>query len=190
MAIDDEGHTALHWACAMTRIRIVKFLLSAGTDVFKVNKSGQTALSRPLRNFAAQYDGLYNASTYGFHNIAAQVHDFAKLDNAHSSLMNLASISILSACTRGSDRLRTSLVSAEALNRFLASQITNSARQQRTARRAVQLPLLPAQRSTNDGVQDQYPRIDNFTVLRIRLKAQNTTLTKSNASRRVGSGGP
>ncbi|KAH9017431.1 hypothetical protein EDB85DRAFT_2279646 [Lactarius pseudohatsudake] len=125
MAIDDEGHTALHWACAMTRIRIVNFLLSAGTDVFKVNKSGQTALSRPLRNFAAQYDGLYNAvcsaSTYGFHNIAAQVHDFAKLDNAHSSLMNLASISILSACTRGSDRLRTSLVSAEALNRFLAS---------------------------------------------------------------------
>ena len=55
MAIDDEGHTALHWACAMGRIRIVKFLLSAGADVFKVNKSGQTALMRSVM-FANNYD--------------------------------------------------------------------------------------------------------------------------------------
>ncbi|KAI0254242.1 hypothetical protein BJV78DRAFT_1186417 [Lactifluus subvellereus] len=55
MAIDDEGHTALHWACAMGRIRIVKFLLSAGADIFKVNKSGQTALMRSVM-FANNYD--------------------------------------------------------------------------------------------------------------------------------------
>jgi transcription factor MBP1 len=55
MAIDDEGHTALHWACAMGRIRIVKYLLSAGADVFKVNKSGQTALMRSVM-FANNYD--------------------------------------------------------------------------------------------------------------------------------------
>ncbi|KAI9512696.1 transcription factor [Russula earlei] len=55
MSIDDEGHTALHWACAMGRIRIVKFLLSAGADVFKVNKSGQTALMRSVM-FANNYD--------------------------------------------------------------------------------------------------------------------------------------
>ena len=55
MAIDDEGHTALHWACAMGRIRIVKFLLSAGAEVFKVNKSGQTALMRSVM-FANNYD--------------------------------------------------------------------------------------------------------------------------------------
>ena len=40
MAIDDDGHTALHWACAMGRIRIVKFLLSAGADIFRVNTLG------------------------------------------------------------------------------------------------------------------------------------------------------
>ncbi|KAI0317745.1 hypothetical protein OF83DRAFT_1262895 [Amylostereum chailletii] len=55
MAIDDDGHTALHWACAMGRIRIVKFLLSAGADIFKVNKSGQTALMRSVM-FANNYD--------------------------------------------------------------------------------------------------------------------------------------
>ncbi|KAK0498362.1 transcription factor [Armillaria luteobubalina] len=55
MAIDDDGHTALHWACAMGRIRIVKLLLTAGADIFKVNKSGQTALMRSVM-FANNYD--------------------------------------------------------------------------------------------------------------------------------------
>ena len=55
MAIDDEGHTSLHWACAMGRIRVVKLLLSAGTDIFKVNKGGQTALMRSVM-FANNYD--------------------------------------------------------------------------------------------------------------------------------------
>lgn len=55
MAIDDDGHTALHWACAMGRIRIAKLLLSAGADVFKVNKAGQTALMRSVM-FANNYD--------------------------------------------------------------------------------------------------------------------------------------
>ncbi|KAJ2912206.1 hypothetical protein MD484_g8209, partial [Candolleomyces efflorescens] len=55
MAIDDDGHTSLHWACAMGRIRIVKLLISAGADIFKVNKAGQTALMRSVM-FANNYD--------------------------------------------------------------------------------------------------------------------------------------
>ncbi|KAF9452167.1 apses-domain-containing protein [Macrolepiota fuliginosa MF-IS2] len=55
MAIDDDGHTSLHWACAMGRIRIVKLLLTAGADIFKVNKAGQTALMRSVM-FANNYD--------------------------------------------------------------------------------------------------------------------------------------
>ena len=55
MAIDDDGHTPLHWACAMGRIRIVKLLLTAGADVFKVNRAGQTALMRSVM-FANNYD--------------------------------------------------------------------------------------------------------------------------------------
>ncbi|CAK5262469.1 unnamed protein product [Mycena citricolor] len=55
MAIDDDGHTPLHWACAMGRIRVVKLLLSAGADVFKVNNSGQTCLMRSVM-FANNYD--------------------------------------------------------------------------------------------------------------------------------------
>ncbi|EGO01621.1 hypothetical protein SERLA73DRAFT_158870 [Serpula lacrymans var. lacrymans S7.3] len=55
MAIDDDGHTALHWACAMGRLRIVKLLITAGADIFKVNKAGQTALMRSVM-FANNYD--------------------------------------------------------------------------------------------------------------------------------------
>ena len=55
MAIDDDGHTPLHWAAAMGRIRIVKLVLSAGADIYKVNSTGQTALMRSVM-FANNYD--------------------------------------------------------------------------------------------------------------------------------------
>ncbi|KAJ7937387.1 hypothetical protein B0H13DRAFT_2246599 [Mycena leptocephala] len=55
MAIDDDGHTPLHWACAMGRIRVVKLLLTAGADIFKVNNAGQTCLMRSVM-FANNYD--------------------------------------------------------------------------------------------------------------------------------------
>lgn len=55
MSIDDDEHTALHWACAMGRVRVVKLLLSAGADVFRVNQNGQTALMRAAM-FSNNYD--------------------------------------------------------------------------------------------------------------------------------------
>ncbi|KAJ6567221.1 hypothetical protein DFH09DRAFT_1156353 [Mycena vulgaris] len=55
MAIDDDGHTPLHWACAMGRIRVIKLLLTAGADIFKVNSAGQTCLMRSVM-FANNYD--------------------------------------------------------------------------------------------------------------------------------------
>ncbi|KAG8826865.1 hypothetical protein FRC19_006984 [Serendipita sp. 401] len=68
--IDEDGHTALHWAAAMGCIRVVKLLVSAGADVFKVNKAGQTALMRSvmfannydIRKFAELYEMLHRTS--------------------------------------------------------------------------------------------------------------------------------
>lgn len=53
--IDDDGHTALHWACAMGKLRIVKLLISAGADIFRANAEGQTALMRSVM-FTNNYD--------------------------------------------------------------------------------------------------------------------------------------
>lgn len=55
MSIDEDDHTALHWACAMGRIRVVKLLLTAGADMFRVNSNGQTALMRAAM-FSNNYD--------------------------------------------------------------------------------------------------------------------------------------
>jgi ankyrin repeat protein len=55
MSIDDDEHTALHWACAMGRIRVVKLLLTSGADVFRCNLNGQTALMRAAM-FSNNYD--------------------------------------------------------------------------------------------------------------------------------------
>ncbi|EPB88064.1 hypothetical protein HMPREF1544_05126 [Mucor circinelloides 1006PhL] len=46
--IDDEGHTSLHWAAAMARIKIVKLLIENGADLYRVNYKGQTALMRSV----------------------------------------------------------------------------------------------------------------------------------------------
>ena len=70
VVIDDDGHTALHWACAMGRIRIVRLLLTAGADIFRANSMGQTALMRSvmftnnydLRKFADLFELLHRST--------------------------------------------------------------------------------------------------------------------------------
>jgi len=46
--IDDEGHTSLHWAAAMGRLKLVSILIDLGADIYRVNYKGQTALMRSV----------------------------------------------------------------------------------------------------------------------------------------------
>jgi transcription factor MBP1 len=46
--IDDEGHTSLHWAAAMGRLKLVQILIDLGADIYRVNYKGQTALMRSV----------------------------------------------------------------------------------------------------------------------------------------------
>jgi len=55
VTIDEDGHTALHWACAMGRIRVVKLLLTAGASIFATNNAEQTPLMRSVM-FSNNYD--------------------------------------------------------------------------------------------------------------------------------------
>lgn len=46
LAIDDQGHTALHWAASLARIKTVELLVSRGADICKPNDAGETPLMR------------------------------------------------------------------------------------------------------------------------------------------------
>jgi ankyrin repeat protein len=55
--IDDQGHSALHWAAALGRMDILRLLLGKGGDVHKVNYHQESALMRSVmvtNNFDAQ----------------------------------------------------------------------------------------------------------------------------------------
>ncbi|KAI8577975.1 hypothetical protein K450DRAFT_249315 [Umbelopsis ramanniana AG] len=46
LVIDDQGHTALHWAAALAREQVVELLLKRGAHVLRTNYAGETALMR------------------------------------------------------------------------------------------------------------------------------------------------
>jgi hypothetical protein len=46
LVIDDQGHTALHWAAALAREQVVELLLKRGANVLRTNYAGETALMR------------------------------------------------------------------------------------------------------------------------------------------------
>jgi regulatory protein SWI6 len=46
--IDDNDHTALHWAAALARISIVRALVNFGADMYRGNNAGETPLIRAV----------------------------------------------------------------------------------------------------------------------------------------------
>ncbi|KAG0282181.1 hypothetical protein BGZ97_009094, partial [Linnemannia gamsii] len=48
IVIDEEGHTALHWAAAMAKPDVIRLLIQLGADIYRVNTDGQTALMRSV----------------------------------------------------------------------------------------------------------------------------------------------
>lgn len=48
LVIDDQGHTALHWAASLARIQTLEALIARGADPARVNYAGETALMRSV----------------------------------------------------------------------------------------------------------------------------------------------
>ncbi|KAL7271494.1 Transcription factor mbp1 (MBF subunit p120) [Rhizina undulata] len=53
--IDDEGHTAFHWAAAMGDLRVIELLYNAKANIYMTNKRGETPLMRAVL-FTNNYD--------------------------------------------------------------------------------------------------------------------------------------
>ncbi|KAG0044756.1 transcriptional regulator swi6 [Gryganskiella cystojenkinii] len=48
LVIDDQGHTALHWAAALARVPVMELLVQRGSDIRRVNYSGESCLVRAV----------------------------------------------------------------------------------------------------------------------------------------------
>ena len=46
--IDNQGHTALHWACALAKLSIITQLIELGADIHRGNYAGETPLIRSV----------------------------------------------------------------------------------------------------------------------------------------------
>jgi regulatory protein SWI6 len=46
MPIDSKGHTALHWAATLARMELLRRLVAQGSNIYRVNSNGETALIR------------------------------------------------------------------------------------------------------------------------------------------------
>ncbi|KAI8095787.1 hypothetical protein BDF21DRAFT_435867 [Thamnidium elegans] len=64
--IDDEGHTSLHWAAAMGRLKLVNILIELGADIyrtiFNIDKKDQTVFHHV--SSTASWKGKVHASRY------------------------------------------------------------------------------------------------------------------------------
>jgi hypothetical protein len=63
--IDDEGHSALHWASAMGRLNVVRILCDRGADLFQANNEDQIPLVRSIM-FTNNYDSQCFGNLIGF----------------------------------------------------------------------------------------------------------------------------
>ncbi|CAO3686433.1 unnamed protein product [Rhizopus stolonifer] len=48
LVLDDQGHTALHWAAALGKIPVIKLLLEKGANICRANHEGETPLMRAV----------------------------------------------------------------------------------------------------------------------------------------------
>lgn len=96
-AIDDEGHTALHWAASIGNASLVHLLLSKGANALVVNNHGLNPLSKcisfnnchELRNFSQILDALEVCLIHTDINGRTPLHYLCQFSKMTSKLVSL-----------------------------------------------------------------------------------------------------
>lgn len=82
MVIDDQGHTALHWATALARSSIIKQLIELGADIHRGNYAGETPLIRAVLTTNHSEAGTFPSL------LASLSESIKTLDHAHRSVIH------------------------------------------------------------------------------------------------------
>lgn len=126
MVIDEQGHTALHWACALAKMEIIAQLIELGADIHRGNYSGETPLIRSVLT-------TNHAETGTFSQLLEQ-HlgpSVRTLDHSYSSVIHhiaqSAGLKGRAACARGYMAAVLEWIAKEATKEKLAATPTASA---------------------------------------------------------------
>ncbi|PVU84755.1 hypothetical protein BB559_007430 [Furculomyces boomerangus] len=80
--IDDEGHTAVHWAAALARIEALDLLLNGGADARMLNYEGESSLMKAVQV-------TNNHENQSFHELLELLHDAIPLtDKKNRSVLH------------------------------------------------------------------------------------------------------
>ncbi|OMJ28423.1 Cell division cycle-related protein res2/pct1 [Smittium culicis] len=77
VTIDDQGHTAVHWAAALARIEVLDLLLTRGADARNLNFEGESALIKAVQV-------INNYENQSFHDLLELLHDAIPLTDKNN----------------------------------------------------------------------------------------------------------
>ena len=82
MVIDDQGHTALHWATALAKTSIISQLIDLGSDIHRGNYAGETPLIRAVLTTNNSEVGTFPAL------LSSLADSIKTIDHAHRSVIH------------------------------------------------------------------------------------------------------
>ena len=120
-AIDDEGHTPLHWACALASLKVIKILTKLNADTLLLNIQGMNALSK-LIHFNNSYDSK------NFHEILPLLKHCLIVPDAHQN----TPVHYLAELSSNEDKIAATLYYLENILTFIKNQQNEAERNSRT----------------------------------------------------------
>lgn len=174
-AIDDEGHTALHWAASLGNLDFTRLLIAKGANQLEVNNFGLNPLSKSIlfnncyemKNFPKMLDALELCLINTDSNGRTPLHylcQFSSLESKYDSFRYYLGV-IMSKLT---SLLNTGASSVNLLRNVLDHQDVNRDTCLHLAARAGSQKLV--KKLLGYGARDDLPNVSNETAQHLMLK--------------------
>lgn len=177
--IDEDGHTALHWAVATGRLKVAQFLVQRGANPNAVNKFGHTALMRAVmygycaeaKNFAEMLDLLAPTSLSLVDGSKRNVVHHIALSSSSSSTTTTTSSSNLNNTTSSSTNSSMGIRSRYYLETLLSKLTTTTTSSSTmmmmmTTKNSLELRCLNEQDCHGDTPLHIFARLGNRSLAR------------------------
>jgi ankyrin repeat protein len=171
MVIDEQGHTALHWACALAKMNVIAQLIELGADIHRGNYSGETPLIRSVLTTNHAEAGTFSALLE--QHLGASVRT---LDHSYGSVIHHIALSAglkgRAACARGYMACVLEWIAKEAAKEKVALTPTASALSPAAATEGISLKrLVDLQDVRGDTALNVAARIGSKPLVNLLLDA-------------------